>query len=412
MFLVKKLSAAPLLPDRPARPTLCAYCSTLPGMSQLTTCSRPVMSSPRPATSVATRHGVFPLLKSLSAASRFSCLSSPCSDPTFSPCRLSVSATNRTVLIRFANTSTRDLLRPSFSRRSVTCFKSLRAFLCSAHTCTVCSTSDAETPPPSFVFPPAATETFAAFERRPSFDDLSSASIFTIAGLGASQSFATARTVFGNVALNSSVCRPSRAPIPGPAAASEPLPAFAPPSASSRSFLGNAALIASSWSANPSASMRSASSSTNILARSNPNAPVSIVASTRPGVPTTTSAIELDRPSSSSCSSWFVPPYTATHRTGAARRSFPHTPATCAASSRVGARIAAEGRPRGADAGRGRSLASRIANSTAGRRYARVLPLPGGAMPRTSRPAQHGGQHSRWIGVVRLCPRERSASSK
>ena len=77
MFLVKKESAAPRLPERPARPTRCVYCSTLPGMSQLTTCSRPVMSSPRPATSVATRQGVFPLLKSFSACSRRSCLSSP-----------------------------------------------------------------------------------------------------------------------------------------------------------------------------------------------------------------------------------------------------------------------------------------------------------------------------------------------
>eukprot|EP00740_Mantoniella_antarctica_P023203 CAMPEP_0198700636 /NCGR_PEP_ID=MMETSP1468-20131203/372654_1 /TAXON_ID=1461545 /ORGANISM="Mantoniella sp, Strain CCMP1436" /LENGTH=67 /DNA_ID=CAMNT_0044458649 /DNA_START=58 /DNA_END=258 /DNA_ORIENTATION=- len=64
MFRVKNDRLAPFLPDRPARPTRCVYCSTLPGKSQLTTCSNPVISRPRPATSVATRHGALPDLKS------------------------------------------------------------------------------------------------------------------------------------------------------------------------------------------------------------------------------------------------------------------------------------------------------------------------------------------------------------
>ena len=100
------------------------------------------------------------------------------------------------------------------------------------------------------------------------------------------------------------------------------------------------------------------------------------------------------------------------HRTGAARLSLLHTPAICCVSSRVGAMTSAEGRPGRSRFFRGLSLASRIANSTAGRRYASVLPEPGGAMPRTSRPTHAGGQHSRCTGVVRLCPRVLSASVK
>ena len=144
--------------------------------------------------------------------------------------------------MRFANTNTRDLDLPSFLRRSVTCLSSLRAFLCSAQTCTVCSTlltSTAPSPP----FPPAATATFASFERFPS-PDLSADSIFTIAGFGASHVLATARTVLGKVALNSNVWRPGLRPIPT-ASASAPSPSPAP-SPASRSLPGSAFRITSS----------------------------------------------------------------------------------------------------------------------------------------------------------------------
>ena len=299
MFLVKNESAAPLRPDRPARPTRCVYCSTLPGMSQFTTCSKPVMSSPRPATSVATRHGVFPDLKSRSAASRFSCFSSPCKHPTFSPCLRSVSPTKFTVLIRFANTSTRDLDRPSFLRNSVTCFNSLRAFLCSAHTCTVCSTSLTSNERPS-PLPPAATATLASLDLFPAEADLSLASILTMAGPGASHAFATKRTDLGNVALNMSVWRPGREPIPF-------LSVLVKDSrwrlSSSRSFAGNASRNDSSCSANPSASMRSASSITSMRARRSRSAPLSSTATSLPGVPTTSSARPEGCASCSSCSS-------------------------------------------------------------------------------------------------------------
>ena len=125
--------------------------------------------------------------------------------------------------------------------------------------------------------PPAATATVASFDRFPPFSDASAASIFTIAGLGASHAFATARTVFGNVALNSSVCRPGLDPSPAAALfPSSPAAGAAP----SRSFAGSPDPRSfSSCSANPSASMRSASSSTSKRARSNPSAPLSVVAS-------------------------------------------------------------------------------------------------------------------------------------
>ena len=160
--------------------------------------------------------------------------------PTFSPWRRSVSPTKLTVLIRFANTNTRDLDLPSFLRKSVTCLSSLRAFLCSAQTCTVCSTlltSTAPSPP----FPPAATATFASFDRFPS-PDLSADSIFTMAGFGASHVLATARTVLGKVALKSNVWRPSLRPIPG-ASAPFPSPSTSP---ASRSLPGSAFRITSS----------------------------------------------------------------------------------------------------------------------------------------------------------------------
>ena len=295
MFLVKKESAAPLRPLRPARPTLCVYCSTLPGMSQFTTCSSPVMSKPRPATSVATSTGDLPLLKSFNAWSRLSCLSSPCSVMHFSPCRLSMSPTKFTVLILFANTSTRLLLRASFFRSSVMCFRSLRPFLCSAQTWTVWSTLRSPAAPPSAAsLPPAAIAVVASLDRLPPSPLLSAASILTIAGFGASHVLATARTPLGKVALNIKVCRPGRLPMPGSATDSLPW---------SRSFRGSASRICSSCSANPSASMRSASSNTSILAFSRPSAPVARTASSRPGVPTTSVAMEVGCESSSSCAS-------------------------------------------------------------------------------------------------------------
>ena len=363
MLRVKKESAAPFRPLLPARPTRCVYCSTLPGMSQLTTCSSPVMSRPRPATSVATSTGDLPLLKSLSAWSLRSCLSSPCSVHTFSPCRLSKSPTKLTVLILLAKTSTRLLLRPSFFLSSVMCLSNFLPFLCSAQTCTVWSTlrSPAATPSP---LPPAATATVASLDRLPPSALLSAASILTMAGFGASQAFATARTPLGNVALNISVCRPGLLPMPGSAA--DWFDRLADPS--SRSLAGRASRICSSCSANPSASIRSASSSTSSLARSRPSAPVPMTASSRPGVPTTSVAIDVGCASSSSCSLCDAPPYTATHRTGAARFSLLHTDAICCVSSRVGAMTSAEGRPGGSRFFLGLSLASRIANSTAGRR--------------------------------------------
>ena len=304
MFRVKNESAAPFRPDRPHRPTRCVYCSTDPGMSQFTTCSRPVMSRPLPATSVATRHGVFPDLKSRSAASRFSCFSSPCSIPTFSPWRRSASPTKFTVLIRLQNTNTRDRDRPSFLRKSVKCFSNFLVFLCSAQTCTVCSTPATSAPSP---LPPAATATLAAFDFLPSALDLSVVSILAIAGFGASHIFATALTVLGNVALNSNVWRPLRIPIP-PGAAKFPSSTSFPSTSSSLSFRGNAFLNVSSCSANPSASMRSASSMINIRARVKDNALVSKTAVNRPGVPTTRSAKPLACVSSSSCVSCGAPP--------------------------------------------------------------------------------------------------------
>ena len=95
----------------------------------------------------------------------------------------------------------------------------------------------------------------------PADADLSLASILTIAGPGASHAFATARTVLGNVALNRSVWRPGLEPMtPGVAGSLRSV-------SSSRSFRGSASRNASSCSANPSASMRSASSMTSMRAR-------------------------------------------------------------------------------------------------------------------------------------------------
>ena len=185
---------------------------------------------------------------------------------------------------------------------------------------------------------------------------------------------------------------------------------------SSRSFRGSASRNASSCSANPSASMRSASSMTSMRARRRRSAPLSSTATSLPGVPTTSSARPEGCASCSSCSSWLAPPYTLTHRTGADRRSLPQTAKICSASSRVGATTNARGSPAGsprrASFPAGKSRASRSANSTAGSRYASVLPLPGGATPRRSRPAHACGQHSRWIGVLPLCPSALSASAK
>ena len=63
------------------------------------------------------------------AFSRLSCFSSPCSVPHLCSCRISRSPMKLTVLMRLANTNTRDLERPSALRKSAMCFRSLRAFL-------------------------------------------------------------------------------------------------------------------------------------------------------------------------------------------------------------------------------------------------------------------------------------------
>ncbi|MCY1429323.1 hypothetical protein D9M71_452370 [compost metagenome] len=73
-----RLTATPFSPARPVRPTRCTWISASRASSTLMTMSRPSMSRPRAATSVATSTELLRLANMVSTWSRSRCSRSPC----------------------------------------------------------------------------------------------------------------------------------------------------------------------------------------------------------------------------------------------------------------------------------------------------------------------------------------------
>mmetsp|Transcript_77202 Transcript_77202/g.208422 ORF Transcript_77202/g.208422 Transcript_77202/m.208422 type:complete len:224 (-) Transcript_77202:911-1582(-) len=76
-FLLMKVVATPVFPQRPVRPMRCTYVSISLGMSKLITCCTSGKSRPLAATSVATSTSALPNLNCRTANSRSSCALPP-----------------------------------------------------------------------------------------------------------------------------------------------------------------------------------------------------------------------------------------------------------------------------------------------------------------------------------------------
>src|SRR5690606_12971187 len=125
----------------------------------------------------------------------------------------------------------------------------------------------------------------------------------------------------------------------------------------------------------------------------------------RPGVPTTTST---PRCSASICGSYARPPYTCTTRTLRCRAAVVRSPATCTASSRVGATTSACGLPASGRESQPSSPGP-TTRSSSGIPKPGVLPVPVLAGPVVSRPARATGRVSAWIGNGWVMPTSASA---
>ena len=156
-------------------------------------------------------------------------------------------------------------------------------------------------------------------------------------------------------------------------------------------------------SSNPICNIMSASSNTNTVTRTKDKTAMSIKSNNRPHVPTTMSMF-APRNNSSTCASLVPrPPTNATQRIFAFffnRNRRVQTSTTCVANSRVGTQT----NPLGADAlpspplvSPSRSCSSFMCRmyATAGKMYAKVLPLPVGATAIMSNPHNAAGHNCR-----------------
>mmetsp|Transcript_4127 Transcript_4127/g.18344 ORF Transcript_4127/g.18344 Transcript_4127/m.18344 type:complete len:231 (-) Transcript_4127:696-1388(-) len=192
--LATSVNARPsLFPARPVLPIRCTCDSISLGGCNETTVRTEGTSSPRAATSVATRTCVSPFRNALSAAARSDWCMSPCIPATRTPAVFRSATTHAsTCAFRAQNTRTSPSSTNSLAR--VTSHVSLASSDPSARTSTNCATSELAPPgrPTVIVSGPTAPSFDPSFEPRTSSH--------------------SARTLAGIVAENSAVCRSGRTP--------------------------------------------------------------------------------------------------------------------------------------------------------------------------------------------------------
>ena len=316
-------------PARPVRPIRCTCDSISRGTCNETTVRTDGTSSPRAATSVATNTCASPFRNAPSAAARSDWCISPCNPLTLIPTSRNAASHVSTCALRLTKTST----SPSSTNCRARCVSqfSLASSDPSGRTSANCATSALAPPGRPTVIVNASPPMTSSH---------------------------SARTRAGIVAENSAVCLSGRHP----------------------------SHIDRTCASNPMSSIRSASSSTRYVTRRKFVAdlcPPRHTSTSRPGVPTTTSA---PLRSSLKLSVLLPPPSTPTHRKpSCALAKRRNSDKICAASSRTGANTKTMG-PSPL-----RSVRWSIAWTSAGNAKDAVFPLPVFAIPKTSRPESNAG---------------------
>mmetsp|Transcript_43112 Transcript_43112/g.126763 ORF Transcript_43112/g.126763 Transcript_43112/m.126763 type:complete len:442 (-) Transcript_43112:40-1365(-) len=315
-------------------------------MSKLITCLIVLTSSPRAATSVATRTCARPLLMDASIESRRPCVMSPWRAAVWSFVLSRTScAIMSTSRFRLANTIEWHTREPSASPMDLSSSDSASSLasvvLC---ICTFCVMSELAT-------------------RRSTSP--------TLIRTGSSRkSFASCRTSFGHVAENMRVWRD----VSGPA--------------------GSASTTSRSCGSKPMSSIRSASSSTRKRTPLSSSVWSRMKSVSRPGVATTRSSRRPRRVICRCCMWRGWPPKRHMVDAPNAFASGFASASICCASSRVGAITTASG-----PTAPGFDRRATIASHSSGMRKPIVLPEPVCAIPIRSRPTSEMGRDCAWMGV-------------